>query len=368
MGPNRVGKGGLLQPAADGLKNILKEETLPAGANPVIFTLAPALAFIPALTLSAVLPFAAPVPAFQFHAGVLGDIVYTGGYPTAVANLPVGFLFVLAVSSLGVYGIALAGWSSNSKYALLGGLRSSAQMISYEVAMGLSLVPVLLLSGNVEFDAIVRDQQAGLWYVLPLFLSFFLYLVSGFAETNRLPFDLPEAESELIAGYHTEYSAMKFSMFFIAEYANMVTISAMVVTLFLGGWDIPFTHWDEQAGWAQVLATGGVFFVKVFFWLFFFMWIRWTLPRFRYDQLMALGWKVLLPVALAYVVLVAGGMYLGSDVLHWSARGIGWLLTGVSLASGAVLFFVLDRGAVISGTRARPVQPAPAPAGAPARS
>jgi NADH-quinone oxidoreductase subunit H len=267
-----------------------------------------------------------------------------------------------------VYGIALAGWSSNSKYALLGGLRSSAQMISYEVAMGLSLVPVLLLSGNVEFDAIVRDQQAGLWYILPLFLSFFLYLVSGFAETNRLPFDLPEAESELIAGYHTEYSAMKFSMFFIAEYANMVTISAMVVTLFLGGWDIPFTHWDERAGWAQVLATGAVFFVKVFCWLFFFMWIRWTLPRFRYDQLMALGWKVLLPVALAYVVLVAGGMYLGSDVLHWSARGIVWLLTGISLASGAVLFFFLDRGAVISGTRARPVQPASAPAGAPARS
>ena len=159
---------------------------------------------------------------------------------------------------MGVYGIALAGWSSNSKYALLGGLRASAQMVSYEVAMGLSLIPVLLMTGNVSFSAIVRDQQAGLWYVLPLFLSFFIFLISGFAETNRLPFDLPEAESELIAGYHTEYSAMKFSFFFIAEYANVVTVCAMVTTLFFGGWDIPFGHWDEQGGVLQTLATGGV--------------------------------------------------------------------------------------------------------------
>src|SRR5687767_8570298 len=175
--------------------------------------------------------------------------------PMVVADVPVGFLFVLAVSSMGVYGIALAGWSSNSKYSLLGGLRATAQMISYEVAMGMALIPVLLLADNVSFNAIIAEQQASLWFILPLFLSFFIYLISGFAETNRLPFDLPEAESELIAGYHSEYSAMKFSMFFIAEYANVVTISAMVATLFLGGWDIPFTDWDESGSVLAVLAS-----------------------------------------------------------------------------------------------------------------
>ena len=234
-GPNRVGPAGLLQPAADGLKNILKEETLPAMANRWLFLLEPAMSFVPALLLFAVIPFGAPLPidssdfgadigaavsriplfgpplgaflAWGFHA-IFGTVAYHGPLPMVVADLPIGFLFVLAVSSMGVYGIALAGWASNSKYALLGGLRASAQMVSYEVAMGLSLIPVLLLSGNVSLSAIVREQQLGLWYVLPLFLSFFIFLISGFAETNRLPFDMPEAESELIAGYHTEYSAM----------------------------------------------------------------------------------------------------------------------------------------------------------------
>src|SRR5690606_15847636 len=197
------------------------------------------------------------------------------------------------------------GWSSNSKYSLLGGLRASAQMVSYEVAMGLSLVPVLLVTGNVGLGEIIATQQEGLWLVGPLFVSFFLALVSGFAETNRLPFDLPEAESELVAGYHSEYSAMKFSMFYIAEYAHIVTISAMLATLYFGGWDIPFTDWDQQGGLLQTLVTHAVFFGKMFFWIFFVMWIRWTLPRFRYDQLMALGWKVMLPVALAYVMIIA---------------------------------------------------------------
>src|SRR5918911_862238 len=311
FGPNRVGPGGLLQPAADGVKNILKEETYPALANRWLFLLAPAMSFVPALLLSAVIPFAAPLPLdFDVTLGPLGRFAYHGPLPMVVADLPIGFLFVLAISSLGVYGVALAGWSSNSKYALLGGLRASAQMVSYEVAMGLSLIPVLLLSGNVSFSAIIRDQQATLWYVLPLFLSFFIFLTSGFAETNRLPFDLPEAESELIAGYHTEYSAMKFSFFFIAEYANVVTVCAMVSTLFFGGWDIPFTHWDESGGVLQTLATAGFFFIKVMFWIFFVMWIRWTLPRFRYDQLMALGWKVLLPLALAYIMVMCVAIYL----------------------------------------------------------
>src|SRR5687767_3980077 len=255
-GPNRVGWAGLLQPAADGIKNIVKEETYPAEANKWLFFLAPALAFIPALLLGAVIPWAAPLPVnWDANLPLIGAVSYHGPLSMAVADLPVGFLFVLAISSLGVYGIALAGWSSNSKYSLLGGIRSSAQMISYEVAMGLALVPILLVSGNVSFSAIISGQQQGLWYILPLSLSFLVYLISGFAETNRLPFDLPEAESELVAGYHSEYSAMKFSLFFIAEYANMLTISAMVTTLYFGGWDIPFTHWDEIPGWPQMLAT-----------------------------------------------------------------------------------------------------------------
>ncbi|HVX89779.1 MAG TPA: NADH-quinone oxidoreductase subunit NuoH [Gemmatimonadales bacterium] len=351
LGPNRAGFRGLGQPIADGIKNIVKEETYPAAANPVIFNLAPVIAFIPALTLSAVIPFAAPIPGFDFTLPLLGRFVHADPVPMVVADLPVGFLFVLAISSLGVYGIALAGWSSNSKYSLLGGIRSSAQMISYEVAMGLSLIPVLLLSGNVSFGAIIREQQHGLWYVLPLSLSFLVYLISGFAETNRLPFDLPEAESELVAGYHSEYSAMKFSLFFIAEYANMITISAMVTTLFFGGWDIPFTHWDETPGWAQMLATGATFFVKVLFWLYFFMWIRWTLPRFRYDQLMSLGWKLLLPLALGYVMVIAVALYLADGVLglaHSPLARLG-VVTGVSAVCFGIVMFVMDRGSVIRG-------------------
>src|SRR5690606_16286629 len=213
-GPNRVGPWGILQPAADGIKNFIKEETLPAGANRGLFLLAPALSFIPAVSLMAVVPLAAPLPIdVDWTLPVLGQVIYRGDLTMAVADLPIGFLFILALSSLGVYGIALAGWASNSKYSLLGGLRASAQMVSYEVALGLSLIPLLLLSGNVAFSEIIRTQQEGLWFVLPLFITFFLFLISGFAELNRLPFDMAEAEAELTAGYHTEYSAMKFSMF-----------------------------------------------------------------------------------------------------------------------------------------------------------
>lgn len=354
-GPNRVGWAGLLQPAADGVKNILKEETFPALANRYLFTVAPALSFIPALLLSAVIPFAAPLPLeFDFTLGPLGRFVHHGPMPMVVADLPIGFLFVIAVSSLGVYGIALAGWSSNSKYALLGGLRASAQLISYEVAMGLSLIPVLLMSGNVGFSSIIAHQQAGVWYVLPLFLSFFIFLVSGLAETNRLPFDLPEAESELIAGYHTEYSAMKFSFFFIAEYANVVTVCAMVTTLFFGGWDIPFTRWDESGGLLPTLATWLVFFLKVLFWVFFVMWLRWTLPRFRYDQLMALGWKVLMPLGLAYIMVVCVAVWvieraLGVTDPVWA----GLALFGVNVVVALLVFGLLDSGAFIRGTPRR---------------
>ncbi len=363
LGPNRVGPGGLLQPVADGLKNIIKEETLPKVANPVLFLLAPAMSFIPAMLMSAVIPFAAPLPLeFDFTLPLVGRMVHSGATPMVVADLPVGFLFVLAVSSMGVYGIAIAGWSSNSKYSLLGGLRASAQMVSYEVALGLSVLPILLLAGNVSFSSVIGQQQTGVWYVLPLFLSFFVFLVSGLAETNRLPFDMPEAESELIAGYHTEYSAMKFAMFFIAEYANMITVSAMTVTLFLGGWDIPFTTWDQAGGVMQTVATGAFFVVKVMVFIFLFMWIRWTLPRFRYDQLMSLGWKFLIEVATVYFVVIALAMHLIGRV--WGVtdpRALGLWLFGLNLVLCYVVFVLLDRGIVIEGSspQRRPVPAAP---------
>jgi NADH-quinone oxidoreductase subunit H len=358
LGPNRVGFAGLLQPAADGVKNIIKEETFPGTANRALFVLAPALAFIPALTLTSIIPWAAPLPVtFDFTLPLLGRFVYHGLLPMAVADLPVGMLFVLAIGSTGVYGIALAGWSSNNKYALLGGLRASAQMISYEVAMGLAVVPVVILTGNMAFGEIIKTQQQGTWFILPLFLSFHNFLVSGFAETNRSPFDLPEAESELVAGYHTEYSAMKFSMFYIAEYTSMVTISAMVTTLFLGGWDIPFTHWDETPGVLQTVMTGLIMFGKTFFWLFFFMWVRWTLPRFRYDQLMALGWKVLMPIGLAYVMLIATAVYATDSLLHIGSPLLKMgLLTAINVGLGYIVFIVIDRGLLIAGSKSRPVR------------
>ena len=249
LGPNRVGPQGLLQPAADGLKNIFKEEALPAQADRTLFMLAPAVAFTPALLTFAVIPFASPLPT------TWGDV------PMVVADLPVGFLYILAISSLGVYGIVLAGWASNNKYSLLGGLRASAQMISYEIAMGMSAVAVLLLAGNVTLSQVIARQQEAVWFALPLAVGWLVFLVAAFAETNRVPFDLPEAEGELVAGYHTEYSAMKFSMFYIAEYSNMVTASALMATLFFGGWDVPFTRWDNEAPAAvlKTVATTGIF-------------------------------------------------------------------------------------------------------------
>ncbi len=336
-GPNRVGKG-WLQPAADGLKNFMKEETMPEGVNKPLFVLAPILSFIPALITWCVIPFGSPWP------------TRWGRIDWVVADLPVGFLFILAISSLGVYGIVLAGWSSNNKYALLGGLRSSAQMVSYEISLGMSTIPVLLLAGNVSLNSIINQQAWGGWNVVNLTVAFFIFIVAAFAETNRLPFDLPEAESELIAGYHTEYSAMKFSLFFIAEYANMVTQSALMATLFFGGWDVPFTAHDNigpYSKWLSLLSIG-IFLAKILFFLFLFMWVRWTLPRFRYDQLMSLGWKFMLPLALAYIVLIA------SVMLGLSAAGIdeGYMyaaiLGSVNLGVIIILFVILDRGRIIS--------------------
>jgi len=343
LGPNRVGPQGLLQPAADGLKNLVKEETLPAQADKVLFMLAPAISFIPALLTFAVIPFAAPLP------------TPWGEVDMVVANLPVGFLYILAFGSLGVYGIVLAGWSSNNKYSLLGGLRASAQMISYEIALGMSTVAVLLLVGNVTLNDVVAKQATSLftWNVFPLSLAFFIFLVAAFAETNRLPFDLPEAEAELIAGYHTEYSAMKFSMFYIAEYSNMVTASALMATLFFGGWDVPFTTWDNTPPWTplKTVLTLGAFSLKTIFFLFLFIWVRWTLPRFRYDQLMALGWKIMLPFALAYLTVIATAIWFLHDRLGWMYdTRFALALFALNLLLAVPLFFVLDRGHIIAGS------------------
>jgi NADH-quinone oxidoreductase subunit H len=357
LGPNRAGPRGILQPVADGIKNILKEEMIPGSANKVLFVLAPAVALFPAMALPMVIAWGAPLPVhFDVTLGPLGRFLFDGLTSTAVADLPVGFLFVLAFSSIGVYGIALAGWSSNNKYSLMGGLRASAQMISYEIALGLSLVPILLLTGNVSLSEIVARQQQGPfgWFIFPLALSAFVFMVSSLAETNRVPFDLPEAESELVAGYHSEYSAMKFSAFFIAEYANLLTASMMFSTLFLGGWGIPFTTWDEQGGLLQTLVTGALFFARVAMLIFLFIWLRWTLPRFRFDQLMALGWKVLLPVSLAYLLLIAGAVW-GVDALLAGAAP--WTrnlaLFVINLPVLFLVFRVLDRGTLVSGSYRR---------------
>jgi NADH-quinone oxidoreductase subunit H len=303
-----------------------------------LFTIAPMLSFIPALTTWCVIPFASPLP------------TRWGLVDMVVADVPVGFLFILAISSLGVYGIVLAGWASNNKYSLLGGLRSSAQMVSYEIAMGMSTIPVILLAGNVTLSAVIRQQAHSMWNVANLTVAFFIFLVAAFAETNRLPFDLPEAESELIAGYHTEYSAMKFSLFFIAEYCNMVTASALMATLFLGGWDIPFTGWDNAAPFTglKTFLTLLSFLLKTSFFLFFFMWIRWTLPRFRYDQLMSLGWRFMLPLALGYIVVIAAAEL----VMNAVGVGPGEVHSAVLLMLNAciilVLFVMVDEGRILS--------------------
>jgi len=350
LGPNRVGPAGLLQPVADGLKNFLKEETWPKWVDQPLFLLAPLISFIPSLMTFAVIPFAAPLPGFDFTLPMVGRFTYQGPIPMVVADLPIGFLFILAISSLAVYGVVLAGWSSASKYAMLGGIRSSAQMISYEIALGLSVITVFILSGNVTLSEVVAAQQRTVWFVLALTVAFVLFLISAFAETNRLPFDLPEAETELVSGYHTEYSAIKFSMFYIAEYAAIITMSALITTLFFGGWDIPFTQWDEESpSVARFAATLLAFGAKTGFFLLFYVWIRWTLPRFRFDQLMELGWKVMLPVALGYITVIA--------FVVWGAERVGVAeapaLIGVNVGAVAGLLWGLDRGRLLAGARRR---------------
>jgi NADH-quinone oxidoreductase subunit H len=300
VGPLLVGPRGLLQPLADIIKLMFKEELRPAAADPLLFALAPIISATAAFAAFAVVPFGAETTFF----GLLDEPLRL-----QVADVNVAILVIFAIASMSVYGIVLAGWSSNSKYSLLGGLRASAQMLSYELSYGLSLASVLLIGNSLSLTDIV-NAQAGTWFgFIPrwfLFLQpvgFFIYLTAGIAETNRAPFDFPEAEQELVAGYHTEYSSMTFAMFFMAEYINMVTVSAVATDLFLGGWHGPFL--PESLGWIW-------FLVKVGAILFFYVWMRWTLPRYRYDQLMRFGWKVLLPVAVLNLIATgAGVLYFG---------------------------------------------------------
>jgi NADH-quinone oxidoreductase subunit H len=299
LGPYLVGPRGMLQPLADIIKLMFKEELRPRAADRLLFALAPILSATAAFAAFSVVPFGAETTLF----GLLDEPL-----PLQVTDVNVALLVIFAVTSMGVYGIVLAGWASNSKYSLLGGLRSAAQMISYELSYGLALAAVILMAGSLSLREIV-DQQAGAWFgVIPRWfiflqpLGFLIYMTAGVAETNRAPFDFPEAEQELVAGYHTEYSSMSFAMFFLAEYVNMVTVSAVAANLFLGGWHGPFL--PEWLGWIW-------FLVKVFALLFFYVWMRWTLPRYRYDQLMAFGWKVLLPLA-ALNLFVTAAM-----VIYW---------------------------------------------------
>jgi NADH-quinone oxidoreductase subunit H len=280
IGPQRVGPFGLLQTIADGIKLFFKEDLIPAGADKVVFLMAPALPVITALVALCVIPF--------------GDTVHVFGRDVAlqVTDVNIAVLWVLGTTSMGVYGIVLGGWSSNSKYPLLGGLRSSAQMISYELAQGISLVSVVLMTGTLSLAGIVR-QQALMWFIVPQFFAFVIYVLCGVAETNRAPFDLAEAETELVAGFHTEFSSMKFALYFLAEYANMMVVSGVAISVFLGGWHGPFL---PPVVW---------FLLKLFLFLFFYIWLRATFPRLRYDQLMAFGWKVLLPASLLNLTVTA---------------------------------------------------------------
>ncbi|MEW6194471.1 MAG: NADH-quinone oxidoreductase subunit NuoH [Bacteroidota bacterium] len=293
IGPNRVGFHGLLQPFADVFKLLLKEDIVPDAANKPLHTLAPFIALFVAFATYAVIP--------------IGPAVHILGYDInlVVADVNIGVLYVLALTSLGVYGITFAGWSSGSKYSLLGGVRSSAQMISYEVSMGFSIAGVLLLSESLRPIDIVNSQYGWMWNAIVQPIGFITFVVSAFAETNRLPFDLPEAEPELVGGYHTEYSSFKFAGFFLAEYANMIIASSMIVTLYLGGWQNPLVDILGITGTAATLLYVVSFLLKVAFILFFFMWVRWSIPRFRYDQLMNLGWKVMFPLSLVNIVWVA---------------------------------------------------------------
>ncbi|MGB9377015.1 MAG: NADH-quinone oxidoreductase subunit NuoH [Mycobacteriales bacterium] len=349
IGPNRVGPFGLLQSLADGIKLAFKEDLVPVMVDKPVFILAPILSTIPAFLAFAVIPFGPTVSVFGHHT------------PLQLTDLPVAVLFIFACSSFGIYGIVLAGWASGSTYPLLGALRSAAQMVSYEVAMGLSMVPVFLTASSLSTSEIVSAQANGTsvqlfglglqlpsWYAILLAPSFIIYAIAAVGETNRAPFDLPEAESELVGGFHTEYSSLKFALFFLAEYINMVTVSALATTLFLGGWRAPWpvSLWDgANSGWWPLLWFTG----KVLLALFVFIWLRGTLPRLRYDQFMALGWKVLVPLSLLWILLVDAVRVIGAQNYD---RGKLLQIIGIPLAIALLIVFLWpdgSRGAAEAG-------------------
>ena len=329
LGPNRVGPQGLLQPVADGLKFLFKEDLIPNHVDKPLYVLAPAMLLVPALITVAVVPFGSSITLFGYP------------IPLHIADINIGILYILAVTSLGVYGVVLGAWASNNKYSLLGGLRSSAQMISYELTLGLGIIGILMLTGgtlSLRTIAIEQGAYPWQWNFLIHFPAFLAFTTAMFAETNRLPFDLAEAEQELVAGYHTEYSSMKFAMFFMAEYMNMIVGSAVVVTLFLGGWH--FFGLENVGGplWSGLISFG-IFFVKTAIFLFMFIWVRWTLPRFRYDQLMNFGWKFLLPVALTSIV-VTGTLWIMTGSGSRLVVGIGNVVAAfivVSIVAGLLV-------------------------------
>lgn len=306
VGPNRVGPWGLLQPFADLLKFIFKEDVIPDQSTRFVYFLAPLVALTCALLPMVVYPFGPPITTIDWSFLPFGLGEDITAFPLTIARIDIGLLFVFSITSVGVYGIALAGWSSNNKYSLMGGLRSAAQMISYELAMGASVLGVVMLSQTLDLNGIVMAQvhSPWRWNVIPQIIGFGVFLIAAFAETNRVPFDLPEAETELVAGFHTEYSALKFALFFMAEYVNMFTVSVMCTVLFLGGWYVPgLSHIFEVGSIPYALVSLIAFVGKACCFLFLYIWVRGTLPRFRFDQLMNFGWKFLLPVALANVII-----------------------------------------------------------------
>ena len=335
VGPNRVGPMGLIQPLADGLKFLLKEDYTPETVDKSLFTLAPALIMLPAMIGFAVIPFAGEIDITGFiqwlgfaKAGVSYPVVVVG------ANINIGLVYLVAVASLGIYGVALGGWASNNKWSFLGGLRASAQMISYEIPMGLALLCVVLLMGSIDPMRIIEQQSAGTWNIFQLPVAAVLFYTCMLAESNRAPFDLAECESELVGGYHTEYSSMRFAMFFLAEYFHMLTGAAFFTMLFLGGWSInPFTGWDipNSGAWWLGLIQFAVVAGKIFFLIAFVMAIRWTIPRFRFDQLMRLAWEGMIPAALFVLLVVSFFVFFG-----WQS----WMWAG-SLGILAVIYFIL---------------------------
>jgi NADH-quinone oxidoreductase subunit H len=341
VGPNRVGPGGLLQSLADGVKLALKEGIVPKGVDKPVYLLAPIIATVPAFMAFAVIPFGPVVSIFGTRT------------PLQLTDFPVGVLYILAVTSVGVYGIVLAGWASGSTYPLLGGLRSTAQVISYEIAMGLSFAAVFLYAGTMSTSGIV-DAQTGTWYVFLLLPSFLVYITSMVGETNRAPFDLPEAEGELVGGFHTEYSSLNFAMFMLAEYVNMVTVSALATTLFLGGWHAPWplSLWDgADSGWFALVW----FTAKVWMFMFCFIWLRATLPRLRYDQFMNLGWKFLIPVSLVWIMVVATVRALRNE--GYEALSVVLVVAGVLVVVAAAMW-LRRRARSSDRPAAEPVSPA----------